>query len=235
MRNQDWLIGPAVVVGIGYPDGEPDERIRDFTPKVDRATLPDEKFLGPWDWAGGADAFLRFIETRVKPAVERRLPVDRGRQALFGHSFGGLFVLHALFTRPESFQVYVAGSPSLWWGHEAAFEDARAFLRQEPKGPAKRLLLTVGGLEDRVLPQEEEALVRAFPKLDPEELRERYRAYVARIAPVANCSRLFGMLREGSRLDLDVRFVTFPGEQHSSVIPAYLARGVDFMFEPPVH
>jgi iron(III)-enterobactin esterase len=34
---------------------------------------------------------------------------------LWGHSYGGLLVLHALLTRPGEFAHYAAASPSLWW------------------------------------------------------------------------------------------------------------------------
>src|SRR5690606_6559257 len=43
------------------------------------------------------------------------VPIDESRQTLYGHSYGGLFVLHALRTQPGAFQRYVAASPSLWW------------------------------------------------------------------------------------------------------------------------
>ncbi len=62
---------------------------------------------------GGADDFLAFISADMKPLIESELAIDRGRQARFGHSVGGLFDVHVLFTRPESFESYVATSPSI--------------------------------------------------------------------------------------------------------------------------
>ncbi|MCX2717543.1 alpha/beta hydrolase-fold protein [Helicobacter sp. MIT 21-1697] len=38
------------------------------------------------------------------------------KELLFGHSFGGLFVLYTLLHKPRSFNHYVCASPSLWWG-----------------------------------------------------------------------------------------------------------------------
>ncbi|MDR6881146.1 alpha/beta hydrolase-fold protein [Bacillus sp. 3255] len=49
----------------------------------------------------------------MQPRVERDYAIDRKRQAILGHSLGGLFVLQTLFTRPQTFQTYVAGSPSI--------------------------------------------------------------------------------------------------------------------------
>lgn len=47
--------------------------------------------------------------------VEAVLPIDPDRQSLFGHSFGGLFVLYSLFTRPSAFTTWIAASPSIYW------------------------------------------------------------------------------------------------------------------------
>ncbi|WP_258286092.1 alpha/beta hydrolase-fold protein, partial [Escherichia coli] len=60
---------------------------------------------------GGADAFLHFVTTTLRSAVAQRCRVDPARQALFGHSFGGLFVLYALAHRPDAFSHWIAASP----------------------------------------------------------------------------------------------------------------------------
>jgi len=59
------------------------------------------------------DDFLKVIETDMKPRVFALAPVDRGNQTLFGHSFGGLTVLEALFREPGAFRTFVAASPSI--------------------------------------------------------------------------------------------------------------------------
>lgn len=233
-RNREPFLGPAVVVGIGYPESASGgERMRDLTPPTDRATLPPDNLGTPWGEMGEADAFLRFVEERVKPAVEARLPIDRGRQALFGHSFGGLFVLHTLFNRPEAFQTYVAASPSIWWGGRSILGEARAFRQRPPRaGPMPRLLITVGGYEDEVRPQEEVALAKTVEPADFDDMKRRYRAYVADIAPIGNCEALFALLTEPPAGGLEVEYVVFPEETHNSVIPAYLGRGVSFALLP---
>lgn len=76
---------------------------------------------------GGADAFLDLITTQAMPQVAALAPVDPARQALWGHSYGGVFVLHVLFTRPQAFADYGAADPSLWWGDgQLAREEAAA-------------------------------------------------------------------------------------------------------------
>lgn len=122
--------GPVVVVGIGYPDDPASSvrrRYRDLTPPTPPALIP-VKGSAPPPPTGGQDDFLAFIEEDLKPAIERRLPIDRRRQTLFGHSLGGLFTLHALFTRPDLFQVFAAAAPSVWWNQGSLLREQAAFL-----------------------------------------------------------------------------------------------------------
>lgn len=131
---------PPLVVGIGYP-GDDDfhvaARRRDYTPGA-----PDTERSAT---EGCAERFLDFIEQEVKPLIEARYPVDRTRQALFGHSFGGLFVLHALFTRPASFSTFIASSPSIWWQDRRVL-DGLPKLAQA--GVSPRVQISVGARED---------------------------------------------------------------------------------------
>src|SRR6266498_2233646 len=102
-----------IVVGITNTD-----RTRDLTPT--KATGPNS---AQFPTAGGADNFLKFIETEVIPEIEKSYRV-RPYRVLAGHSFGGLFVVHALITRPELFNSYIAVSPSLQWSDEATLRRA---------------------------------------------------------------------------------------------------------------
>ncbi len=101
------------------------------TPRPTPASAPPAEGLAQ----GGADAFLDFIATQVRPLVADQLPADMGRQTLVGHSFGGLCVLHTLLTRPGMFQRHVAGSPSLWWEEGRILDTCAAFVaRHAPPG-----------------------------------------------------------------------------------------------------
>jgi predicted alpha/beta superfamily hydrolase len=107
-----------IVVGITNTD-----RTRDLTPT--KATGPN---AAQFPTAGGADNFLKFIETEVIPEIEKRYRVQPYR-VLAGHSFGGLFAVHALITRPELFNSYVAVSPSLQWSDDATLKRAEEFFK----------------------------------------------------------------------------------------------------------
>lgn len=107
-----------IVVGITNTD-----RTRDLTPnKASRADLAQSPT------AGGADNFLKFIETELIPDIEKRYRVQPYR-ILAGHSLGGLFAVHVMITRPELFGSYVAVSPSLQWAEEATLKKAEEFLK----------------------------------------------------------------------------------------------------------
>ena len=107
-----------IVVGITNTD-----RTRDLTPA--KATGPNADRLPT---AGGADNFLKFIETELIPEIEKTYRVQPYR-ILAGHSLGGLFAVHTLITRPELFNSYIAVSPSLQWADEATLKRAEEFFK----------------------------------------------------------------------------------------------------------
>src|SRR6185369_6618719 len=78
--------------------------------------------------AGGADNFLKFFETELIPQIEKQYRVQPYR-IFAGHSFGGLFAIHALITKPKLFNSYVAVSPSLQWENFEALKRAEDFLK----------------------------------------------------------------------------------------------------------
>lgn len=132
--REDWLAeldagNPPVLVMIGYDIEERydmDLRTRDYT--------------------GASSAeFLKVVESSIKPLVQAQQPIDRTRQMLWGHSFGGLYVLYALFEHPGAFQTYVAASPSLWFQPETFAKGSRFQGIQE--GSTRQVLIMRGSKE----------------------------------------------------------------------------------------
>ncbi|WEK07461.1 MAG: alpha/beta hydrolase-fold protein [Candidatus Pseudomonas colombiensis] len=127
-RAQDRLRA-SIIVAIGYPSDTPLDFVRrafDLSPPV-----PQERNEPP---QGGQDLFLEFIEKRLMPKVSERFKVDQDQRSLVGHSFGGMFGVYALFTRPALFQHVVAVSPSLWWRDRYLMEPERAFSQRARSG-----------------------------------------------------------------------------------------------------
>jgi predicted alpha/beta superfamily hydrolase len=139
---------PPVVVAIAH-DGEtaidPLARAFDYTPAppgmrpgdvVDPAGRP----------GGGATAFVDLIDQAIRPVVEDHLSINPAGETLWGHSYGGLFALHAAFSRPFLFSRYVAVSPSLWWNYGSVLQGVPDFLAA-PRPPGLALDILVGGEE----------------------------------------------------------------------------------------
>jgi len=123
---------PVVIVGIGYPiDG-----LYDIEARTEDYTLHK------------AEHFLSFIQQELKPIIESNYSINRDKQTLFGHSYGGLFTLYALFNSPSSFQNYIAASPSIWWNERDLLTLLPEFEKNLQDYPQKiNLLLSVGALE----------------------------------------------------------------------------------------
>lgn len=163
----------AILVAIGYPSNTPydfNRRAFDLSPPQ-----PAERNDPP---QGGQDLFLDFIEKRLMPKVNERFKVDQDQRSLVGWSFGGMFGVYSLFTRPALFQHVVAISPSLWWRDRYLLAHERAFTEQAHAG---KLDLTHTSLSiwagDREMPQEIQdvrALQRRLENLSQYGLRSDF-------------------------------------------------------------
>jgi|GEM_PF-71406 len=215
--------GPrAILVGIGYPEpNESDHRERrafDLTSKVDESSAEPAPGRGPGFPSGGNDAFLRFIQDELKPVVERKYRIDRNRQALFGHSFGGLFVLHVLLTEPKAFQTYLASSPSVWWNRGEILEKEKAFLAKHAKSPLKaRVFISFGEWEQ-----------------NPEPGTDQNRAeMLARLRSAGTPRDFATALKEGQVEGVEVVVRELPEEGHGSAVVPAASRAVRFALGEP--
>ncbi len=140
-------VGWGVIAAIGYPTDEPYDAMRrawDLGPPPSK-TYPPYHEGGPPVVIGGTGDLLDFIEAQLLPAIEAIAPIDPQRRSLFGHSFGGLFVLYALFARPGLFKNWIAASPTIYWeGSEILNDEAR---RAMAPGNAPFLHLSAGEYE----------------------------------------------------------------------------------------
>ena len=110
---------PALVF-IGYQTPyrfDVDARAYDYTPPLLANTTDNGAFQeeGRERLNGGAEQFYALIEKEIKPWVYEQLGEKPKQEAIWGHSYGGLFVLYNLFEHPEAYQQYFSADPSLWW------------------------------------------------------------------------------------------------------------------------
>ena len=136
---QQGRIPPLIVVGVENTD-----RTRDLTPAP--GPRPDGSRAAPAPGTGGADRFLAFFRDELVPWVEKEYRVLPYR-VLSGHSFGGLFALHALLTQPGLFQAFLAVSPSFPWDDGYVQRAARPFFGAK-KEAGRSVFVTVGNEPD---------------------------------------------------------------------------------------
>lgn len=138
-----------MLAGIGYDTDRQfarEQRTLDFTAPdgPGDGLRPDP--VHPGRMAGGAGLFLERLTGPLREAAEAAAPVDPARRSLWGHSFGGLFTLYALLTRPQAFARYAAISPSIWWDEALIRRVANGAGRMVAPPP---LLVALGDREKR--------------------------------------------------------------------------------------
>jgi predicted alpha/beta superfamily hydrolase len=232
LRAMSQELEPAVVVGIGYPEAEQDldvamqRRVNELVPTIDPERRKEVAGSPPEAVAlyAGADDLLQVIHTEVAPKVASVVPINRTRSTLFGHSLGGLFALHALFTHPEYFQTYLVLSPSIWWDGRAVLGGRAAFLKRVEKGEvAPRIYFAVGSLEQ---PDPAQPLrLKGPPGMTEAQLRQR----IARAAMVDNTLEMLKVLQlKDGPAGYEVKGRVVPKETHVSVAWAALNEMLDF-------
>lgn len=108
-----------VLVAIGYRTNLPFEsnsRSLDYTP-ADQTGKPSIDPRNAERMSGGSEAFRKVILEQITPWVSSQVKLDPNRKALWGHSYGGLFVLDSMLTA-DSFSHYFSASPSLTWADQ---------------------------------------------------------------------------------------------------------------------
>jgi len=95
------FVPPAIIVSV--PNKyihTANQRDRDFLP----VHVPQPAI------SGGAGNFLSFFKDELIPYVNKTYTAN-GTSSLYGHSYGGLFVLYALLSEPQLFESYYATDP----------------------------------------------------------------------------------------------------------------------------
>jgi predicted alpha/beta superfamily hydrolase len=212
-----------VIVMIGYDNDlriDSVARSFDYTPVRGDDGAPEFDPLSPERRSGGADAFLHLIEASIKPQVEQRVRIERSRQTLWGHSYGGLFVLHALFTRPQLFTHYVATDPSLWWGEGFIVKQSGRDMSAVQAADAHLLVIvgTGGKPPERRSPPDDAA--------DPEKLKQRQ---VQRSSAPPDAARKLVERLQVTRLKTE--YLELPGLSHGETLGASLAPALKFAVE----
>ena len=217
---------PALIVGIGYAGGFMEgmgKRNRDFTPTPDPVFM---KYMGRGGPSGGADKFLRFIREELKPFIESNYPADPEDATVVGVSFGGLFATYTLLHEPDTFQRYIVGSPSLWWGDEVVFQYEKSFADTHDDLAAS-VFVSAGGHETT---EHDEAFMAKMPEYMVKPMLEYTKAAGKTPQMVEVVEPFVDVLAGRSYPSLDLTLHIFPGETHGSVPPMVISRGLRVVF-----
>lgn len=106
---------PAVLIVTGYQTDKPfdlEARSYDYTPLVLEDGEECNKQAIRGRACGGSTIFRQMLETEIAPQAERGLKINPAQRGIWGHSFGGLFVLDS-WLNSSFFKAYYATSPSL--------------------------------------------------------------------------------------------------------------------------
>jgi uncharacterized protein len=189
--------GTGYVIALGYQTDDvlvaSEMRSLDLTP----FRSPNPQYASV---TGGGDAFLRAIYEEVQPFVLSHLRVDPSRQAIWGHSIGGLIALRSMFLDPGKFSTYLLASPTI---NPKVLADEPAFFEKVARSHmVLRVLITVGGDE------QPPGAKLPYPTID-------------------DASNLAKRLRASAPW-LGVEFTIFPREGHLPAAPLSLIRSIQF-------
>ena len=214
IRNGGEDMEDFILVGLSYAKGETPEysRRRDYTPTAngDKEAISDMLSAPPV--YGEAEGYRKFIADEVFPMVAQKYRADMKRAIYAGHSFGGLFGLHVLLTEPSMFEKYIIGSPSLWFDRRVAFATERNYAKAHSDLRAK-VFMAVASYE-----------TLNFSSNDPR--------YNKTVDMVRDLQAMEHVLASRGYKSLEVTSMIIPDEDHLTVFPALITRGLKWALPP---
>jgi len=209
----------GVVAAIGYPGDAPYNALRrawDLGPPPIKSYPPYFEG-GPPVRVGGTAELLDFIEMQLFPRLAEMVQLDIKRRSLFGHSFGGLFTLYALFERPGLFANWIAASPTIYWEDSEILNNETS--RHRIPGNTAFLHLSAGEFEGDSLAPFQSRNKDAATRLEKKKT-ERTVALAQEMAERLN----------GSDDGIRTQFELFAGQTHMSVLGPAVNRAVSIAF-----
>lgn len=215
MRAAENRAAPLLIVGVGYSRRsllDTAARAEDYTPpSADYGNTGDRRHTR----FGGAEKFHAFLTGALRADIGRRFRIDPDRQAIFGHSYGGLFGVYALLNHPGSFRHYLIASPSIWWNGERVLQDWTGFA--DRRHPPVDVRLSVGEYEQTAAPH--------LPS------RAQRQAVLEQRGMVRNVRRLSQRLATlpDDRIGA-VETAVYPQETHASSLMPAISDGLKWLF-----
>lgn len=220
----------SIVVGIGYPLTN---HVYDMVNRFVDYKPPSENSTGS---PPGADPFLDFIDDALRPWLHQSVfpNVNFTRDALFGHSFGGLLVTYALLSRPSMFDTFLAASPALEVRHSTILSevtdwfgvgdlDSSAYYTSAGCNASTTLLavmITYGSLEE-------------FPvrrRTENETAFQTRRNYFRPLGMTENSRDLYDRIKASGKVR-DVVLKEYVDQDHAGVAASAITDGIDYFVD----
>jgi uncharacterized protein len=194
----DRVVKEAIVVGISYAKGDDGgvSRTRDYTPTFSPLE-PNGHSSASRLASGHAKEYVEFIADQVIPLIQKAYRVDAKNKIFVGHSFGGLLGSYILVNRPEVFDHYIIGSPSLWYDNKVIFAMEKQYAEKH-KSLNAHAMIYVDDNDSSLNNKQMADDVLAFEKI----------------------------LRSRNYSGLNLQVEVIKGENHHSVFPGLLSRGL---------
>ncbi|KAK3377263.1 Alpha/Beta hydrolase protein [Lasiosphaeria ovina] len=231
-RRQPVAFGQpdSVVVSIGYPLTDSvysfAHRFIDYKPP-----LPSPE--NPQGTPSGADAFIEFVDGALRPFVRNTIfpNVAFTRDAIFGHSFGGLFVVYALISHPGMFDTYLAASPALEVQNSSILDqvsarfgtgipDSISVCSNTSRTSQPALFISYGSLEE-------------FPvrrRTETQAAFQMRKDYFRPLAMTEHCHELYDRVKSSGRTR-DVVLKEYAGQDHAGVAASAITDGIDYFVD----
>lgn len=113
----------CIIVGIISTD-----RTRDLTPTASAYGRDGTRRENGEEQGGGSDAFAGFLVGELRKVIDTTYRTS-GENILFGHSYGGLFVINTFLKSTDQFDTFIALDPSLWWDNAKLAKEATTILQ----------------------------------------------------------------------------------------------------------
>ena len=150
----------------------------------------------------GAEKFIRFIRDELIPLIDSRYPTIKGDRGYFGHSAGGSFGLHTIFSQANLFNRLIISSPGISFrGDDFLLRDASKFIKKGECVSAS-LFVSVGADEE----------------FEPGLMQDW--------SIVSNYYRLVQWLKANNIEGIEFVDKVFPGETHATVPYMAFSHGV---------
>ncbi|KAF1993768.1 siderophore esteras-like protein IroE-like protein [Amniculicola lignicola CBS 123094] len=223
-RPVEFNMGDWITVSIGYPETIADSpysthRSYDYQPPVCK-TCPPAPFPGV---PSNADNFIQILDKVIRPWVRKTIfpHAEFKRDALYGHSFGGLFAIYAMIKKPDLFDTFLASSPTLYWNNNYMLNQTGSLnstTGNNTKRPAFQL--SYGRLEQYPVKRRTETQAEfAFRQ-----------SFLQSMPMVDLCNTFYNKVKNSLRLR-DVSLREFPNSDHASVGAVALTDGIDYFFD----